>query len=64
MRNNIGTMTKKITIIVPESTEIIDLCYYWKSATGAALKTVTTIMDESCTGGTEVNLCKFPEEEM
>jgi hypothetical protein len=63
MRCNDGKKTKKITIVVPESVEIIDLTYYWKTQKGRALKTQTTLMDVGCEDGT-VRICyEFPRED-
>lgn len=32
MRNNIGKQVKKVTLIIPESVEILDIAYYWKTS--------------------------------
>ena len=63
MRCNDGKKTKKITIIVPESVEIIDLTYYWKTQKGRALKTQTILMDEHCKDGIERVCYEFPLED-
>ena len=63
VRRNNGNQTKKITVVVPESVEVIDITYYWKTATGQTIKTATTIMDENCMDGNEVVCYAFPEEE-
>ena len=63
MRNNEGTKTKKITLIIPDSTEVLDITYYWKTAKGSAIKTATAIMDERLKDGTEVICYSFPEED-
>ena len=34
MKKNNGHSTKRITIVVPESTEVIDITYYWKTQFG------------------------------
>ena len=62
MRNNNGNQTKKVTLILPESVVILDVTYYWKTAEGAAIKTVTTIAAESCDDGNEVACYSFPDE--
>lgn len=62
MRNNNGNQTKKVTLILPESVEILDVTYYWKTAKGAAIKTVTIIGEESCDDGNEVVCYSFPDE--
>ena len=63
MRCNSGKKTKKITIVVPESVEIIDLTYYWKTQKGRVLKTQTTLMDEHCEDGIECVCYEFPWED-
>ena len=62
MRNNNGKQTKEITLIVPESVEIIDVTYYWKTASGKALKTVTTLIAEGCNDGIKSVCYSFPDE--
>lgn len=62
MRNNIGKQVKKVTLIIPESVEIIDITYYWKTSMGNTLKTQTTLMDENCRDGNEAVCFLFPEE--
>ena len=63
MRCNDGKKTKKITIVVPESVEIIDLTYYWKTEKGTTFRTQTTLVDEECKDGTEVDCYEFPWED-
>ena len=59
MRKNNGENTKKITLVVPESTEVIDIAYYWKTANGNCIKTTSVIMDEHCCDGHEVTCYDF-----
>ena len=63
MRCNDGKKTKKITIVVPESVEKIDLTYYWKTQKGSALKTQTTLMGEHCKDGIELVCYELPWED-
>lgn len=63
MRCNDGKKTKKITIVVPESVEIIDLAYYWKTQKGRSLKTQATLMDLGCEDGIERVCYEFPQED-
>ena len=63
MRCNDGTKTKKITLIVPEATEVIDIVYYWRTQYGMTLKTATILTDDNCIDGTEAICYKFPDEE-
>ena len=63
MRRNNGKQTKEITIVVPESVEIIDIKYYWKSSGGISLTTAAVLVDENCMDGAIVDIYKFPEEE-
>ena len=59
MRTNDGTKTKEITIIVPESVEVIDLTYYWKMANGSSVKTNTAIMGDNCYDGNKIMCALF-----
>ena len=34
MRNNIENQVKEVTIIIPESVDILDITYYWKRSNG------------------------------
>jgi hypothetical protein len=63
MRCNDGKKTKKITIVVPESVEIIDLTYYLKTQKGRPLKTQATLMDEHCKDEIECVCYEFPWED-
>lgn len=63
MRNNIGKQVKKVTIIIPESVNILDITYYWKTSNGRKVRTQITLMDDSCNDGTEVVCYNFPEED-
>lgn len=63
MRRNNGKQTKEITIVIPESVEIIDIKYYWKSSGGISLTSTAVLVDEKCTNGAIVDIYKFPEEE-
>ena len=64
MRNNIGNKTKKVTLIIPESVDVMDITYYWKTSTGRAIKSMTAIMDNELCDGNEINCYKFPEEDV
>lgn len=63
MKNNDGKKTKKITLIIPDSTEVLDITYYWKTAKGSSVKTATAIMDDRLEDGAELICYSFPEEE-
>jgi len=63
MRSNNGTKTKSITLIIPESVDVLDITYYWKSSNGDLLKTTTAIMDNRLKDGAEISCYRFPEEE-
>lgn len=63
MRNNIGKQVKKVTLIIPESVEILDIAYYWKTSKGNTIKTTTTVMDNNCKDGNEVVCYDFPDED-
>lgn len=64
MRNNIGNKTKKVTLIIPESVDVMDITYYWKTSTGRAIKSMTAIMDNELCDENEINCYKFPEEDV
>ena len=62
MRSNNGKATKKIVLIVPESTEVMDITYYWKTAGGMTIKTDVILADSTLEDGKE-NICySFPNE--
>lgn len=63
MRNNNGNQTKKVTLVIPESVEIMDVRYYWKTSSGEPIKTIITLADDNLYDGTEAFCCKFPEED-
>lgn len=63
MRKNNGHSTKRITIVVPESTEVVDITYYWKTQFGNTVKTATALMDTSCEDGVVNEIYKFPDLE-
>ena len=63
MIKNDGNMTKEITLILPESVEVIDLSYYWRTATGSYIKTTTAIMGDNCNNGNRVMCALFEEGE-
>ena len=63
MKNNKGNQTKKVTLVIPESAEIMDITYYWKTSNGAFTKTATTLFDVHLVDGREVDCYKFPEAE-
>lgn len=62
MRNNDGENTKKVTIVIPESTELIDIVYYWRDCTGLAIKSSAVLVDESCNDGTVATIFSFPKK--
>ena len=64
MRNNNGNQTKRVTLIIPESVDVRDITYYWKTSTGRALKTMTAIMDYELCDENEIECYNFPEEEV
>lgn len=61
MRPNNGKQTKEITLILPESVEIVDIAYYWATANGQMTKTTLAILDDGA-HGTRFNCVKFPDE--
>ena len=63
MRRNDGNMTKEITIVLPESVEVIDLSYYWRSATGSHITSTIAIMGDNCCDGNRVMCALFEEGE-
>ena len=64
MRNNNGNQVKRVTLIIPESVDVMDITYYWKTSTGRALKTMTAIMDCELCDKNEIECYNFPEEEV
>ena len=54
MKNNIGNQVKKVTIIIPESVDILDITYYWKRSNGKKVKTQVILMDDDCNDANEV----------
>lgn len=63
MRNNIGTHVKKVTLIIPESVDVLDIAYYWKTSIGKVTKTVVIVADDNCKDGNEVVCYSFPQED-
>ena len=61
MTCNNGTQTKKITLIVPESIEFLDITYFWKTAKGVFTKTNVFFSDVNCQDGSEVPCCRFDD---
>ena len=59
MRNNIENQVKEVTIIIPESVDILDITYYWKRSNGRKVKTQVLLMDDDCNDGNEVVCCDF-----
>lgn len=64
MRNNNGNQIKRVTLIIPESVEVMDITYYWKTAKGRTIKTMTTLFDHALEDENECECYKFPDEEV
>ena len=62
MRNNNGTETKKITLIIPKSTEILDASLYWSRENGQKVKTMVLMADDILIDGNEIYCCGLEEE--
>ena len=63
MKANDGNKTKKITLVFPESAEVVDITYYWMTSRGDCIKTMTALIGrDALKDGAEFNCVTFPDE--
>ena len=63
MKKNDGNKTKEITLIIPESVEVMDITYYWLTSTGISTKSMAALIGRTLEDGAVIDCYRFDESE-